>query len=112
MLRVEYGRYGGPEELHLVDVPPGPLGKDQIQVRVKAASVNPVDWKIRAGMLKIMTGRKFPRGMGEDYAGVVEAVGAEVTRFKVGDQGVRRDAPEGSRFLRRGDRHAGADRDP
>ena len=86
MLRVEYGRYGGPEELHLVDFPSGPFGKDQIRVRVKAASVNPVDWKIRSGTLKIMTGRKFPRGMGEDYAGVVEAVGAEVTRFKAGDQ--------------------------
>ena len=59
MLRVEYGRYGGPEELHLADVPSGPLGKDQIRIRVKAASVNPVDWKIRLGMLKIMTGRRL-----------------------------------------------------
>ncbi len=53
---------------------------------MRAASVNPVDWKIRAGALKMMTGKTFPRGMGEDYAGVVEAVGPDVKRFKVGDQ--------------------------
>ena len=84
MLRVGYNRYGGPGELHLVDAALGQPEKDQLRVRVKAASVNPVDWKIRAGVLKMMTGKKFPRGMGQDFAGIVEAVGPEVKRFRVG----------------------------
>ncbi len=86
MLRVEYNRYGGPEELRLVDSALGQPQKDQLRVRVKAASINPVDCKIRAGVLKMMTGKQFPRGMGQDFAGVVEAVGPEVKRFRVGDE--------------------------
>lgn len=86
MLRVQYERYGGPEELRLVDRPLAAPGSGQIRVRVLAASVNPVDWKILAGVLKMMTGKAFPRGMGEDYAGIVDAVGPGVTRFKVGDE--------------------------
>ena len=86
MLCVQYERYGGPEELKLVDRPVDAPSANHIRVRVKAASVNPVDWKIRAGVLKMMTGKAFPRGMGEDYAGIVDAVGPGVTRFKVGDE--------------------------
>jgi len=55
-------------------------------VRVKAASVNKADWVVRNGGLKLMTGRRFPRAMGTDFAGVVEAVGPTVTRLKVGDE--------------------------
>jgi len=63
-----------------------PLGAEEILVRVKASSVNPVDWKIRQGAMKFMTGRKFPRGMGQDFSGVIERIGLGVKRFKVGDE--------------------------
>lgn len=53
------------------------LADDEILVRGKAASINPVDWKIRQGAMKIMTGRKFPRGMGQDFSGIVEGSASE-----------------------------------
>ena len=52
---------------------------------MQAAAANPYDWKVRNGEMKMMTGRTFPRGMGYDFAGVVEAVGEGVTRLGVGD---------------------------
>ncbi|MFI7453652.1 NADP-dependent oxidoreductase [Nonomuraea sp. NPDC049714] len=84
--RIQYHRYGGPEVLRLEDFAPAPPGPGQVLVRVKAAAANPMDWKIRSGEMKVMTGRKFPRGVGHDFAGVVTAVGAGVTRLGVGDE--------------------------
>ncbi|MFE2070645.1 alcohol dehydrogenase catalytic domain-containing protein [Streptomyces sp. NPDC059467] len=55
-------------------------------VAVVAAAVNPIDWKVRRGELKMMTGRSFPRAMGSDFAGTVTAVGPDVTGLKPGDQ--------------------------
>ena len=86
MKRIQYHRYGGPEELRMEEVALPEPGRGQIRVRIKAAAANPMDWKIRNGELKTMTGRRFPRGLGHDFAGVVEAVGLKVTRFKVGDE--------------------------
>ena len=86
MKRIQYHRYGGPEVLRIEEVALPEPRRGQILVRVKAAAANPMDWKIRNGELKMMTGRKFPRGLGHDFAGVVEAVGPKVTRFKVGDE--------------------------
>jgi NADPH:quinone reductase-like Zn-dependent oxidoreductase len=86
MKRIQYHRYGGPEEMRLEDFELDEPKAGQIVVRVEAASVNPVDWKIRSGVMRFMTGRRFPRAMGSDFAGVVEAVGPSVTRIKVGDE--------------------------
>jgi NADPH:quinone reductase-like Zn-dependent oxidoreductase len=86
MKRVQYHRYGGPEVLRVEEFALPAPGRGQIRVRIRAAAANPMDWKIRNGEMKMMTGRKFPRGLGHDFAGVVEAVGPNVTRFKVGDE--------------------------
>jgi NADPH:quinone reductase-like Zn-dependent oxidoreductase len=86
MKRIQYHRYGGPEVLHLEEFALAAPGSGQIRIRIRAAAANPMDWKIRSGELKMMTGRKFPRGLGHDFAGVVEAVGPNVTRMKVGDE--------------------------
>ena len=85
MKRIQYGRYGAPEELRLDEVTTPEPGKRQVRVRVRAASANPMDWKIRRGELKALTGFRFPRGLGHDFAGVVDAVGPGVERLKVGD---------------------------
>ena len=55
-------------------------------IQVKSASLNPVDWKIRTGEMKLFTGSQFPRGMGSDFAGLIESVGSEVSNFKKGDR--------------------------
>lgn len=86
MKRIQYNRYGGPDELRLDDVEAAAPERGQIRVRMIAASVNPMDWVIRSGKVKSMTGRQFPRGLGHDFAGVVEAVGPDVTRLNVGDE--------------------------
>jgi NADPH:quinone reductase len=68
------------------DLPaPGPA-HDELLVRVQASAVNPVDAAIAAGQLRDMLEHEFPVVLGRDYAGVVEEVGAGVTRYAVGDE--------------------------
>jgi NADPH:quinone reductase-like Zn-dependent oxidoreductase len=85
MMRIQYHQYGGPEVMRFEDFEPARPGAGEVLVGVRAAAANPYDWKVRKGEMKIMTGRTFPRGMGYDFAGVVEAVGQGVTRLGVGD---------------------------
>ena len=78
--------YGGSDRLVVREVPdPGPPGPGQVVVRARAASVNPVDWKIRKGSLRFVMPAKFPLILGFDVAGEIDAVGPEVTRFQPGD---------------------------
>jgi NADPH:quinone reductase-like Zn-dependent oxidoreductase len=86
MQKIEYDKYGGPELMRLEEVEPPVPGKGRLLVLVRAAAANPMDWKIRNGAVKIMTGRRFPRGLGHDFAGTVVAVGEGVTRFRAGDE--------------------------
>jgi NADPH:quinone reductase-like Zn-dependent oxidoreductase len=79
-------RYGGPEVLELAEVPVPRVGPNGVLVRVHAASVNPVDWKLRAGWLSGLWQLRFPVIWGCDLSGVVEEVGPAVTLFKPGDQ--------------------------
>jgi NADPH:quinone reductase-like Zn-dependent oxidoreductase len=78
--------YGGSERLQVrVAAEPGEPGPGQVLLRVRAASVNPIDWKIRQGKMRLLRPAKFPLILGYDAAGEVEAVGPEVTRFQPGD---------------------------
>jgi NADPH:quinone reductase-like Zn-dependent oxidoreductase len=72
--------------MRLEDFEPRQLGPDDVLVRVRAAAVNPMDIGLRNGKMKMVTGRRFPRGLGHDFAGIVEAVGTNVTRLRVGDE--------------------------
>lgn len=85
MKRIQYHKYGGPEVMRFEDFEPAPPGSGEVLISVRAAAANPYDWKVRNGEMKMMSGRKFPRGLGYDFAGVVEAVGPGVTRVSVGD---------------------------
>lgn len=86
MKSIQYDRFGGPEELRLEDVKLPEPGQDQVLIQVMAASVNPMDWKIRRGEMKMISRSQFPRRLGHDFAGVIEAVGPGVERLKAGDE--------------------------
>ncbi len=78
--------YGGPEVSQYGDFPDPAAGKGQILVEVKAVSINPVDFKVKRGIAKLMSGSKFPRIFGSDFAGVVKAAGSGATKFSQGDR--------------------------
>jgi len=86
MKAVTMSKYGGPEVLEVTELPLPEPKKGQLRVKVKAASINPIDGKIRQGQMKMITGSRFPKQVGGDFAGVVDAVGEGVTRFKAGDE--------------------------
>lgn len=86
MKAVSIYSYGGPEVLVYEDAPRPHPGEGEVLVRVHAAGINPVDWKIREGQLQGMLAHTFPLVLGWDVSGVVEAVGSGLTRIKVGDE--------------------------
>ncbi|MEU0369726.1 NADP-dependent oxidoreductase [Streptomyces sp. NPDC006283] len=86
MRAITVNRYGGPEVLEFTDVADPKIAPDAVLVRVKAAGVNPVDWKIVAGYLDPIMNVHFPLVPGWDVSGVVEAVGLDATEFSVGDE--------------------------
>jgi NADPH:quinone reductase-like Zn-dependent oxidoreductase len=79
---IQYNRFGGPEVLELVEVPDPRPGPGQIRVEVRAAGVNPVDWKMRSGMM----GGDLPQTTGREVAGVVDELGDGVTDVTLGDR--------------------------
>jgi NADPH:quinone reductase-like Zn-dependent oxidoreductase len=83
--RIQYNSYGGPDVMRVEDFELLAPGYGEVAVRVKFAAINPIDWKLRGGQMKIVTGRAFPRAMGMDFSGIVTAVGTSVTRLKAGD---------------------------
>ncbi len=78
--------YGGPEEIKYGKLENPRPGKREVLIRVAAASVNPVDWKIREGRLKLFSGKKFPMVLGTEVSGMVEETGSGVTKFTRGDR--------------------------
>jgi NADPH:quinone reductase-like Zn-dependent oxidoreductase len=89
--------YGGPEQLRYEDAPvPQPSG-GQVLVRVQAASINPVDYKLASGAFRQIMALDFPWIPGGDFSGVVEAVGPGVTGLKRGEA-VYGDSPGGGAY--------------
>ena len=83
---VRFDQYGGIDVLQVVDVPDPVPGPDEVLVRVKAASINPGEAKIREGALHSRFPATFPSGEGSDFAGVVEGLGVDVTAVGIGDE--------------------------
>jgi NADPH:quinone reductase-like Zn-dependent oxidoreductase len=82
MKAIQFTEFGGPEVLQVVDLPEPHPADGQIRVRVHAVGVNPIDWKVRSGML----GGDLPKMTGQEVSGVVDEIGAGVSDVAVGDE--------------------------
>jgi NADPH:quinone reductase-like Zn-dependent oxidoreductase len=83
---VQFSSYGGPEVLAVVDVPDPEPGPGEVRLAVRAAGVNPADWKLVAGRFTGGRPLESPQGLGYDVAGVVEALGDGVDGLEEGDE--------------------------
>jgi NADPH:quinone reductase-like Zn-dependent oxidoreductase len=90
MKAIRIHEYGGPDVLKYEEAPLPDIGPDGVLIRVRAAGVNPVDWKIRKGLMTAVRPLHFPAVVGADVAGTVERVGVLVNRFKPGNPVVAR----------------------
>lgn len=86
MKAIVYQKFGTTEVLQTVEQPTPTIKADQVLVKVKTFSINPMDWKIRKGEMTLMSGSKFPKHTGADFAGIVEETGADVIGLKKGDE--------------------------
>jgi NADPH:quinone reductase-like Zn-dependent oxidoreductase len=86
MRAVVIDAYGGTDQLELRDLPTPVPGPGQVRIQTQAASVNPVDYKMRSGELKQFYPVSFPGVLGFDVAGIVDAVGPDVVHLRAGDE--------------------------
>jgi NADPH:quinone reductase-like Zn-dependent oxidoreductase len=86
MKAVRFDKYGGIEVLRVADVPVPEPAQGEVLVKVKAASINPGEAKIRQGMFHAIWPASFPSGEGSDFAGIVTKVGAGVQGIAVGNE--------------------------
>src|SRR6267142_2631799 len=86
MKAIRIHSYGGPEVLAQVEMQRPAPGADEVLIKVHAASVNPLDWKMRAGYVKEFFPLVLPATLGSDVSGAVEEVGPRATRFKRDDE--------------------------
>lgn len=84
MKKVIFNKYGNFDDLQMVETAVPTIKENELLVQVKAVAINPLDWKIIEGQMKLITGSKFPKGVAFDFAGIVEKTGSQSV-FKVGD---------------------------
>src|SRR5512146_54386 len=82
MKAVRFSRFGGPEVLEIVNLPEPHPGPGQVRIAVRAAGVNPIDWKTREGLMD----GELPQALGAEAAGVVDELGEGVADVAVGDR--------------------------
>lgn len=89
---VQFAEYGDTDVLTVVDTPAPEPGPGQVRLKVRAAGLNPIDWKIVAGFMRELMPVDLPAGVGSDVAGIVDAVGPGVTEWAVGNEVLGRSA--------------------
>ena len=93
-----FTEYGGPETQEFVELPKPEPGPSEILVKVKSAGVNPIDYKVRQGLLKDFAPRDLPSEFGSEVSGVIEAIGQDVGGFAIGDEVFGSPAPHHGAF--------------
>ncbi|GGU94032.1 oxidoreductase [Actinomadura cremea] len=83
---MSFAEFGGPDVLRLLDAEDPHAGPGQVRIAVRAAGVNPVDWRIREGQFQKVHPIELPAGVGQDASGVVDEVGEGVEGVEVGDR--------------------------
>src|SRR5579859_5617839 len=91
MKAARFSKFGGPEVLEIADLPDPHPGSGQVRIAVRAAGVNPSDWKKRQGLMD----EELPQTMGHEAAGVVDELGEGVADVAVGDRVFGLTAEEG-----------------
>jgi len=86
MKAAQISQYGGPEVIEIREIDKPTLKDTQVLAEVKAAAINPFDWKVRAGYMKENIPLKFPVTLGADFSGVVTEVASDVKDYKPGDE--------------------------
>src|ERR1039457_4842436 len=86
MKAVQFATYGGPEVLKVAEVEAPHASPGQVWIALRAAGVNGIDGKIRAGFMREMNPLPLPAGTGVDAAGVIDEIGTGVTGVAVGDE--------------------------
>ncbi|MFJ7206140.1 NADP-dependent oxidoreductase [Streptomyces sp. NPDC098789] len=86
MKKVSFAEFGGPDVLHLIDAEEPHAGPGRIRIAVRAAGVNPVDWRLREGQTLGPRPVQLPSGVGLDAAGVVDEIGEGVEGVEIGDR--------------------------
>jgi NADPH:quinone reductase-like Zn-dependent oxidoreductase len=86
MKQIIYNKFGSEEVLELIEVPMPTIRENQLLIQVKSVSINPLDWKLYRGEMKMMSGKKFPKTVGIDFSGIVANTGSIVSKFKKGDE--------------------------
>ncbi|QWW66219.1 NADP-dependent oxidoreductase [Rhizobium sp. WYJ-E13] len=85
MKAIQFSRYGGPDVLDIVEIDPPHPSPGEVRIRVRAAGVNPSDWKRREGQYRTFEEVTFPAGVGVEASGIVEEIGPGVSNTFVGD---------------------------
>ncbi|MGW4470374.1 NADP-dependent oxidoreductase [Nonomuraea sp. NPDC004354] len=86
MKKVNFTEFGGPDVLHIIEAEEPHAGPGQVRIAVRAAGVNPVDWRIREGQILKAHPIRLPAGVGLDASGVVDEIGEGVEGFDIGDR--------------------------
>lgn len=86
MKTIAYKAFGNTSVLQTTEEPIPSIQPDQVLIKVSAVSINPLDWKIRKGEMKLMSGSRFPKHTGTDFSGTIAETGSSVSGFKKGDE--------------------------